>query len=121
RAVEVLRPGGSLAVMTFVRASPERGPLRWFYPFYRAFVRCARIDPSNEFDNASLEARWAHGRRVFRELVSDVREESYFEGAGLLLAGRKPPHGADFLARDSSAVRSEPARAAVDSRVAPAL
>src|SRR5690606_8857052 len=67
RAVEVLHPGGSLALMTFERASPERGPLRWFYPAYRAAVRCAGIDPAKDFDNAALEARWQHGRRLFRE------------------------------------------------------
>lgn len=90
RAVDVLRPGGRLAIMTFTRACPERGPLRWLYPFYRFAVRCAGADPSRDFDNAALEAKWKHGREVLRARVGDLHEEPYLQGAGLILAARKP-------------------------------
>jgi len=90
RATDVLAPGGRLAIMTFVRASPERGPLRWLYPFYRFAVRCAGIDPARDFDNAALETRWQRGREILRSLLSDLHEESYLQGAGLIIAGRKP-------------------------------
>ena len=90
RAADVLSPGGRLAIMTFVRASPERGPLRLLYPFYRFVVRSAGLDPARDFDNAALEARWQRGRAILRGVLSDVHEETYFEGAGLILAGRKP-------------------------------
>lgn len=91
RAVDVLGPNGRLAIMTFVRASPERGALRWLYPVYRFAVRCAGIDPSREFDNAALAARWELGRALLRDLLVDLHEETYLQGAGLVLAGRKPP------------------------------
>jgi len=94
RAVDVLRPDGRLALITFVRASPERGPLRWLYPLYRFAVRCAGIDPSREFDNEALAARWKLGRELLRDLLVDLHEETYLQGAGLVLAGRKPPRRA---------------------------
>src|SRR5690606_26305212 len=90
RATDVVSPGGRLAIMTFVRASPERGPLRWLYPFYRLAVRCAGLDPARDFDNAALEARWQEGREILRGLLSDLHEETYLRGAGLIIAGRKP-------------------------------
>lgn len=90
RAVDVLRPGGGIAIMTFVRACPEHGPLRWLYPFYRFAVRCAGIDPSNDFDNAGLEAKWKRGRQVLHARLRELHEEPYLQGAGLMIAGRKP-------------------------------
>src|SRR5690606_41616094 len=75
---------------TFVRASPERGPLRRLYPFYRLVVRFAGADPAGDFDNTALERRWEHGREVLRNLLWDVHEEKYLQGAGLIVAGRKP-------------------------------
>jgi len=90
RATDALHPGGRLAIMTFVRASPERGPLRWLYPLYRVAVRCAGADPARDFDNAALEARWARGRATLRRLLKDLHEETYLQGAGLIVAGRKP-------------------------------
>ena len=90
RAADVLHPGGRLAIMTFVRASPDRGPLRRLYPVYRFAVRCAGLDPARDFDNAALETRWAHGRDVLRALLWDIHEEKYLQGAGLIISGRKP-------------------------------
>jgi ubiquinone/menaquinone biosynthesis C-methylase UbiE len=90
RAVDVLRPGGHIAILTFTRAAPEHGPLRWLYPFYRFAVQCAGIDTAEDFDNASLQARWERGRRVLRARLNELHEERYLQGAGLIIAGRKP-------------------------------
>lgn len=89
RAVDVLRPGGHIAIMTFTRAGPEHGPLRWLYPFYRFAVRCAGIDPSRDFDNAALQEKWRRGRRVLRARLAEMHEEPYLRGAGLIITGRK--------------------------------
>lgn len=116
RATDVVSPGGRLAIMTFVRASPERGPLRWLYPFYRLAVRCAGLDPARDFDNAALEARWQEGREILRGLLSDLHEETYLRGAGLIIAGRKPLQTprAVTLPADAPA-ESEPTRVPVDA------
>src|SRR5690606_24029029 len=118
RALDVLHPGGRIAIMTFVRASPERGPLLWLYPLYRLAVRCAGMDPSRDFENAALEAKWKRGRALLRERLINVQEEAYLEGAGLILAGRKPlraaeaePEHASFLeAAEDTPARSEERR-----------
>ncbi|HEX6993667.1 MAG TPA: class I SAM-dependent methyltransferase [Gammaproteobacteria bacterium] len=107
RATDVLRPGGRIAIMTFVRASPERGPLRWLYPLYRFAVRCAGIDPARDFDNAALAARWQRGREILRGLLWDLHEERYLQGAGLIIAGRKP--------LETARAAAAPARAAADA------
>lgn len=90
RAIEVLRPGGRIAIVTFVRACPERGPLRWLYPLCRFAVRSVGIDPARDFDNATLETKWDLGRQLLRSRLEDVHEETYLQGTGLILAGRKP-------------------------------
>lgn len=105
RGIDVLRPGGRIAIMTFTRAGPERGPLRWLYPFYRFAVRCAGIDPANDFDNAALEAKWRRGRNVLRARLAEMQEESYLHGTGLIIAGRKAS-GPASLARTFVASRS---------------
>jgi ubiquinone/menaquinone biosynthesis C-methylase UbiE len=33
RALDVLKPGGRIAIMDFARARPDHGPLHWLYPF----------------------------------------------------------------------------------------
>lgn len=90
RAIDVLRPGGRIAIMTFVRACPEGGLLRWLYPLYRFAVQCAGIDPSRDFDSAALEAKWERGRQVLHARLEDLHEEPYLQGAGLIIVGRRP-------------------------------
>lgn len=103
RAVDVLRPGGRIGIMTFVRACPEQGPLRWLYPLGRFAVRCARIDPATDFDNATLEAKWKRGCEVLEARLGELHEERYLQGAGVMIAGRKP------LQATSSSAPSHPA------------
>lgn len=90
RAVDVLYPGGRIGIVTFSRACPERGPLRFTYPLYLLALRCAGVDPSRDFDNQGLEAKWKLGREILRARLGELHEESYLRGAGLILAGRKP-------------------------------
>lgn len=90
RAIDVLRPNGTISIMTFGRAGPERGALRWLYPFYRFAVRSLGMDPGGDFDNAALEAKWQRGRRVLRSRLGGLHEERYLNGAGLIISGRKP-------------------------------
>lgn len=90
RAVDVLKPGGTLAIISFVKSRPERGWLRWIYPLYRFAAQCCGIDTAEDFDNAALQAKWERGRRVLRSRLEDLHEESYLEGAGLIVTGRRP-------------------------------
>lgn len=95
RAVDVLRPGGRLAVMDFGRTRPERGPLRWLYPVYAALLRRAGIDTAEDLDDARLREKWERGRRLLRSRLTDVVEETYLLGTGLILAGRRPTSAGD--------------------------
>lgn len=106
RAIDVLRPGGRIAIMTFARAWPVHGPLRWLYPLYRALVRRAGIDPSGQFEDAALRAKWNRGRALLHARLEELHEETYLQGAGLIIAGRKPAE----VARVDAALASEQPR-----------
>lgn len=90
RALDVLRPGGRLAVMDFDRARPERGPLRPLYPVYSRMLRWAGIDTAEDLDDERLMGKWDRGRRILRARLSDLHEERYLSGTGIILAGTKP-------------------------------
>lgn len=90
RAVDLLRPGGRLAIMDFGKARPDRGLLRWLYPVYSFALKRAGIDTAEDLDDARLRARWTRGREVLRARLRDVHVEHYFQGTGFILAGRKP-------------------------------
>lgn len=95
RALDVLMPGGRIAIMDFDRARPERGPLRWLYPGYSRLLQWAGIDTAEDLDDARLQAKWRRGRDVLRSRLSDVHEERYLSGTGIILAGTLPEKGPD--------------------------
>jgi len=90
RALDLLRPGGRIAVMDFGKSRPDRGPLRWLFPLYSRALKVTGIDSAEDLDNAKLQAKWARGRQVLESRLDRLHEEHYLQGAGLILAGRKP-------------------------------
>jgi ubiquinone/menaquinone biosynthesis C-methylase UbiE len=90
RALDVLRPGGRIAIMDFQHARPDRGPLRWLYPLYSVALQRAGIDSAEDLDDAKLHAKWEQGRRVLRARLRDVSEDTCLRGTGLIMAGAKP-------------------------------
>ena len=90
RAVDLLRPGGSLSIMDFGQSRPDSGLLRWLFPLYSIALRAAGIDSTEDLDNARLEAKWARGKDVLKARLGSLKEEHYLNGAGLIIAGRKP-------------------------------
>lgn len=90
RAVDLLAPGGRLALMTFARSKADRGPLRALHPALCAAARITRLGTEREVDDAALERRWARGREVLAQRLGPLHEERHFHGLGLILASRGP-------------------------------
>lgn len=90
RAVDLLRPGGSLSIVDFGQSRPDSGLLRWLFPLYSTALRAAGIDSAEDLDNARLEAKWAAGMNVLQARLGSLNQEHYLKGAGLIIAGRKP-------------------------------
>lgn len=89
RALEVLRPGGAIAIMDFDRSKPTRGLLRTLFPLYGSLLKIAGIDTAEDLDNERLQERWNAGQELLCSRLVGVREERYLQGAGFILAGRK--------------------------------
>lgn len=90
RAVDVLKPGGCLAIMVFARSQAERGPLRWLYPIYSGALRGTGLNGAEDLDDARVREKWRHGREVLEGRLGALHEEHYLQGMGLILASRKP-------------------------------
>lgn len=90
RTVDLLRPGGSLAIVDFGKSRPDTGLLRWLFPLYSIVLRRTGIDSAEDLDNARLEANWARGKDVLKARLGSFNEEFYLNGAGLIISARKP-------------------------------
>lgn len=87
-AVDILHPGGRIAIMDFDRARPDRGPLHWLYPVYSRVLQWVGIDSAEDLDDERLRARWERGRAILRSRLDDIHEERYLSGGGVIIAGR---------------------------------
>jgi len=90
RALETLKPGGPMAIMDFAQARPDYGMRRWLYPVYSKVLQWIGIDTAEDLDDAKLREKWRHGKRVLNALLDDLREQTYAQGAGIILSGTAP-------------------------------
>ena len=90
RAVDVLKPGGTLAIQVFARSQADRGPLRWLYPLYSGALRSTRMNGAEDLDDERVQEKWRRGRELLRARLGELHEEHYLQGMGLILASRKP-------------------------------
>ena len=90
RIAELMRSGARCAIMDFEQSRPDKGLLRWLYPVYRIALQHAGIDSAEDLDNAKLEAKWARGKDLLKERLSDLKEEHHLNGAGIIIEGKKP-------------------------------
>lgn len=93
RAIDVIRPGGRFAIMSFVQPRPEQGPLRWLHPLYRIASLCTSIDTREVLDSARVEAKWNGAIDFLCGRLDDLVVERFANGALLAVAGQVPrPH-----------------------------
>jgi demethylmenaquinone methyltransferase/2-methoxy-6-polyprenyl-1,4-benzoquinol methylase len=114
RAVDVVRPGGSIAIMVFVRPHPDTGPLRWVYPVYRTIAERAGVDAAEHLDDAKMRAKWQRGRERLLARLGTLHEEPYLHGMGIIAASRKRGAACAPAGRPAAvaaAPESEPLRA----------
>lgn len=95
-ALDVLRPGGSIAIMDFDRSYPESGIIRWLFPLYSTFLRWAGIDSNEDLDNEKLMVKWDSGKDVIETRCEDLHVEHYLQGTGLILSAKKQPADHDM-------------------------
>lgn len=91
RAIEVLEPGGRLAILDLHRTRAQRGLRRLLDPFLHALLRISGVDSREDLDDARLQKRWADGKRFLRQALVGLAEESNVGGSGFLLYGSRPP------------------------------
>ncbi|MCB9759096.1 MAG: methyltransferase domain-containing protein [Alphaproteobacteria bacterium] len=90
RAVEVLRPGGRLAILDLDRSRAERGLRRLFDPILHLGLRLSGVDSAEDLDDERLAQRWQDGQAFLHQALEDVRVERNTWGSGFLLLGRRP-------------------------------
>lgn len=88
RALDIIRPGGSFAVMSFAQPRPPRGRLRWLYPACRLAARCVGVDTDEVLDNHKVAAKWNDAVVLLTERLDGLRIGRYAGGALLAIAGR---------------------------------
>ncbi len=89
RAVDVVRPGGSIAIMVFVRPHPDSGPLRWVYPVYRSILERTGVSVAEHLDDAKVRAKWQRGRETLLARLGTLQEEPHLHGMGVIAASHK--------------------------------
>jgi demethylmenaquinone methyltransferase/2-methoxy-6-polyprenyl-1,4-benzoquinol methylase len=89
RAIDVVRPGGRISIMVFVRSRAERGPLRYLHPIYEYAMQRSGIDRAGDTSDAKLVEKWGRGRALLRSRLEEYQEETYLFGTGAIFAGRK--------------------------------
>ena len=89
-AVKRLLPNGRIAIMDFEKSRPDRGFLRWLFPFYSLILRASGIDTEEDLDNSRLQAKWKRGKKTLDEQLIDLRIDDYLCRTGLIVSGMKP-------------------------------
>lgn len=90
RALGVLKPGGSIALMDFQVARPEYGPMRWFFPVYSRLLQWVGIDTAEDLDNEHVKTKWNRGQAFLESHLVDVYKEFYLYDSGFLMKGKLP-------------------------------
>jgi S-adenosylmethionine-diacylgycerolhomoserine-N-methlytransferase len=90
RALAIIRPGGSFAIMSFAEPRPARGRLRWLYPACRVAARCVGVDTNEVLDNRKVAAKWTDAVAFLSERLDGLQVARYAGGALLAIAGRTP-------------------------------
>jgi ubiquinone/menaquinone biosynthesis C-methylase UbiE len=92
RAIDVIRPGGRFAVMSFVEPRPAQGRLRWLHPLYRFASLCTSIDTDEFLDSRKVQAKWNGAIDFLCGRLDDLCVERYANEALLAVSGRVPRH-----------------------------
>jgi len=91
RAVDVLAPGGRLAILDLHRTRAECGLRRQVVdPILNRLIILAGVDSPEDLDEDRLRRRWADGKTFLNGALVGVREETNVDGAGFLLWGTAP-------------------------------
>ncbi len=94
RAVDLLTPGGRLAVLDFHSTRPTSRVARFLNPIAHSFLRWSGVDAAEDLADGRLRERWHDGKEQLREALTEVEVVEYFHGTGFLLSGTKPDLGA---------------------------
>lgn len=91
QAVEVLKPGGRLAILDLHRTRARSGLRRQVVdPMLHCVLRTAGVDSKEDLDEGRLWVRWKEGKAFLTDALHDVVIEENVRGSGFLLTGRKP-------------------------------
>jgi ubiquinone/menaquinone biosynthesis C-methylase UbiE len=92
RALEILSPGGRIAILDFQRTKPENQWLRLLYPLYRWLLIAAKIDSPEDLNDEHIQNKWKKARSLLRSRLKNYHEESYLFGMGVLISGELVSH-----------------------------